>query len=226
MSSTVGRPVFILLTAVIVASLVALTLRALDARRAPPIVITDVVAERPVVVVVDGAVATPGVLTLPPGARLNDAILGAGGLTGSADANGLNLARLLVDGERVTVAELKPSTANSAIGRAGGAGTTGSPSIATGAAPASEPNGAPSTAGPTSTPASVAVAGELVDINTATAAELDALPGIGPVLAGRIVAYRDEHGPYATVDELEAVDGISVNTVEDLRPLVTAGGPA
>lgn len=60
----------------------------------------------------------------------------------------------------------------------------------------------------------------LLDINSATAAELEALPGIGPTLAGRIVAYRDEHGPYSTVEELRNVDGIGPKTLADLQPLV------
>ncbi|HWV25006.1 MAG TPA: ComEA family DNA-binding protein [Thermomicrobiales bacterium] len=72
--------------------------------------------------------------------------------------------------------------------------------------------GSPSGAMPTGAP---------LDINTATAAELDELPGIGPVLAGRIVDYRDANGPFTTVDELANVQGISSRLVEELRPLVT-----
>ena len=62
-----------------------------------------------------------------------------------------------------------------------------------------------------------------IDVNAASAAELDALPGIGPVLAQRIVDYRREHGPYGTIDELANVEGISPRMVGELRPLVTVG---
>jgi competence protein ComEA len=64
-------------------------------------------------------------------------------------------------------------------------------------------------------------AGGLVNINTASATELEALPGIGEVLAATIVAYRDEHGPFASVDQLEDVSGIGPSTLEELRDLVT-----
>jgi competence protein ComEA len=64
-------------------------------------------------------------------------------------------------------------------------------------------------------------AGGLVNINTASATELEALPGIGEVLAATIVAYRDEHGPFASVDQLEDVSGIGPSTLEDIRDLVT-----
>lgn len=224
MSSTVGRPVVILVAALIVASLVALTLRGLDARRAPPIVITDIAAERPVVVVIDGAVASPGVMTLPPGARLNDAVTRAGGFTAGAATNELNLARLLVDGERVTVAAAEPAATDPTIDRTVGVATpavTGAPTERS--APVTPP--IVSSRRPTPTPPA-AGSTSLIDINRATSAELDSLPGIGPVLAERIVAYREENGPYRSVDELEAVDGISMNTVEELRALITAGAGA
>jgi competence protein ComEA len=78
-------------------------------------------------------------------------------------------------------------------------------------------------------PTSVAVASPepdalFININTATAAELEELPGIGEVLAGRIVAYREQFGPFSSVDQLVEVEGINENTVDELRPLVTTGG--
>lgn len=65
--------------------------------------------------------------------------------------------------------------------------------------------------------------GDLIDLNTASAVELDELPGIGEVLAGRIVSYREENGPFTSVDQLTGVEGISQRTVEEIRPLVTIG---
>jgi competence protein ComEA len=81
-------------------------------------------------------------------------------------------------------------------------------------------------AGPTtaSTPGEApggSAAGQLINVNTATAAELEVLPGIGEVLAGTIVAYRDEHGPFGSVDQLEDVSGIGPVTLEEIRDLVT-----
>ena len=219
MPGAVSRLALILIVSVLLASALALTLRMIDARRAPPIVIVDVAAERPVIVVIDGAVATPGVQTLPAGARLNDAVAGAGGFTDSAETEELNLARLLVDGERVTVGQIPPEVVDATSGSvsdevavAGGGGATAASHL-------------PS-ARPTASATSATDTGDLIAINTASVTELDSLPGIGPVLAERIVAYRDENGPYQTVDELEAIAGISITMVEELRPLVTVGDGA
>jgi competence protein ComEA len=66
----------------------------------------------------------------------------------------------------------------------------------------------------------------LVDVNHATAVELQRLPGIGPKIAARIVGYRDEHGPFATIDDLAKVSGIGPRTVAKLRPLVVCGSAA
>ncbi|CAA9561677.1 MAG: DNA polymerase III alpha subunit [uncultured Thermomicrobiales bacterium] len=244
MPAGVSRFALVVIVAVIVASGVALTLRSLDARRAPPIVIVDVAAERPVIVVVDGAVATPGVLTLPPGARLNDAILAAGGFTGNADPAELNLARLLDDGERVTVAERPPAlvpeqtavVAGVAVEPIGVTTDTDPQAAVPGASSPSDEGASsqPRADDPSPTPAAQspvrptptlrsAADADLVDINSATVEELDALPRIGPVLAERIVAHREEHGPFASIDDLEAIDGISAGMVDELRPLITAG---
>jgi competence protein ComEA len=81
-----------------------------------------------------------------------------------------------------------------------------------------EPTRAPASSGTRAPVSAVAV-----NINTATASQLEALPSIGPVLAGRIIAYREEHGPFQSVDDLAKVDGISRRIVEQLRPLVTVG---
>lgn len=137
------------------------------------------------VVHVAGLVAEPGVLELPIGSRVIDAIEAAGGALTGVDLSGLNLARLLVDGEQVAVGV---PAAPDAGGDGGGSATL---------AP-----GAP------------------LDLNTATEADLDALPGIGPVLAARIVAWRAEHGRFTAVEELLEVSGIGTATLADLNGLV------
>jgi competence protein ComEA len=146
-----------------------------------------------VVVHVVGAVHRPGLVRLPAGSRVADAVRAAGGMTGSARPASVNLARLLVDGEQLVVQ------------RRGAASLLGAPG-ALGAAPATG-----ATAGP---PAPV-------DLNSATLEMLDALPGIGPVLAQRILDWRTAHGRFSAVDELGEVSGIGEATLADLRPVVT-----
>lgn len=168
------------------------------------IVIEPLAMDSTIVVDVRGAVASPGVVRLPAAARVADALAASGGLSDDADVSRLNLAARLADGQRLVI-----------------------PSLATAAAMPPTPPPTRATASPETAPisgTSTAVATRLVNINTATAAELEALPGIGQVLAGRIVAYRDANGPFRGVDQLTEVEGISPKLVERLRPLVTVGG--
>ena len=81
--------------------------------------------------------------------------------------------------------------------------------------------GRPEAAGTAPSPGTSGASGDLVNVNTATAADLETLPGIGPVLAEAIVAYRDEHGPFTSVDQLEDVSGIGPVTLGEIRGLVT-----
>ena len=161
----------------------------------------------PLVVHVDGAVARPGVVTVPAGSRVSDAVEAAGGVTTAADTRLVNLARLLVDGELVVVplpGEEVPVVAGAvAPGPAGGPMTGGT---ATGGGVGGAPRSGP---------------GAPVDLNAADAAALDALPGIGPVLAERIVAHREEVGPFGSVDDLESVSGIGPSVLTAVRDLVT-----
>ena len=126
-----------------------------------------------VVVSVVGLVARPGLVTLPTGARVADAVTAAGGLVAPADPASVNLAAVLADGQQVAVGV--PGAAADPGGGTAAAGTVGS--------------------GP-------------VDLNVATVAALDGLPGIGPVLAQRIVDFRTQHGRFASVDQLDDVPGI------------------
>ncbi len=151
----------------------------------------DAPPERFVVVHVIGQVAEPGLVRLAEGARVADAIEAAGGVTRPRAAETVNLARLLVDGEQV------------AVGIRPGGATAASPAAST-PSRAAAPNAAPL----------------LVDLNTASAQVLDSLPGIGPVIAGRIVAWRVANGSFRSIDELGEVAGIGDAILGQIRGLV------
>ena len=148
-------------------------------------------APTPATVTVDvaGKVRHPGIAVLDAGARVVDALAAAGGAKPGVDVSGLNLARLLVDGEQVLVGQPAPS----------------------GAAAAASPTADPAPGGPTA----------LVNLNTATESELDTLPEVGPVTAASILAWRDQHGGFSSIDELLEVDGIGEVTLGKLAPFVT-----
>ncbi|MBT2584425.1 helix-hairpin-helix domain-containing protein [Arthrobacter sp. ISL-95] len=152
-----------------------------------------------VVVHVAGAVQKPGVVALPQGSRVFEAIDAAGGAASNAELNGLNLAEVVIDGAKVVVPLVGeiPPPASSPL-----AGGSGSPSGST--APAAQ--------------------GAKVNINTASLEELGTLPRVGPVTAQGIIDWRKEHGPFASIDELDAVDGIGPKLMESLKDLVTVQG--
>lgn len=131
-----------------------------------------------VVVAVAGKVVRPGLVRLPGGSRVDDAVRAAGGVLPGTDPGLLNLARRLVDGEQVLVGVDPPPGAALPPGPGGGSGP--------------------------------------LDLNTATVADLDALPGIGPVLAQRIVDWRTEHGRFTSVEQLREVTGIGESKYADL----------
>lgn len=151
--------------------------------------------ERLVVVSVVGLVHQPGLVTLAPESRIADAVAAAGGTLSGADTLGLNLARHVADGEQVVVGIAMPAGKPPSLGSSAGAGPTDS--ATTSATPS----------GP-------------VDLNTATVEQLDALPGLGPVRAAAIVAWRTANGKFTSVDQLGEVDGIGPARLERLRPLV------
>jgi competence protein ComEA len=168
----------------------------------------------PITVYVTGAVRQPETLvTVPYGSRVQDVIEAAGGLLDNADLVRVNLAAIVRDGDQIHVAELTMSTDV----------PTDTPINAPTNAPTDAPTNAP-TDSPTDAPTEEAsIESSLVNLNTATQADLETLPRIGPALAERILAYRDEIGQFTSVDELNNVSGIGGATLDGLRPLVTLG---
>lgn len=173
-----------------------------DATSAPPALAVPTAAGAPdglgsaaattagrLVVDVKGEVRRPGVYRLPAGARSYDAVRRAGGLTRRADRVGVNLAARVVDGGEVVVP-------------ARGAGATGA--------------SAPTTGGTAEDDAATG-APLALDLNTASAKELEQLDGVGPAIAANIVAYRQEHGGFASIDQLDEVSGIGEAKLAAIR---------
>lgn len=153
----------------------------------------------PIAVDVTGAVPRPGLYKFPEGSRVQDAIDAAGGLLAEADPTSLNLAARLEDGQQL------------AIPYKGGAAPTQGPAFSF-----SAPGAIPTSSNSEST-------GDLVNINTATAEELDTLPGIGPTTAQKIIAYRDLNGPFARIEDIVNVPGIGPSTFDEIKSLITVG---
>ena len=172
---------------------------------------------------VAGAVNNPGVYTLPAQGRAVDAIAAASGAAADADLDRVNLAGALSDGVQIYVPHRGETAAPTQIQPNGGTANAGQANAANGAAQngASQGGTQPQPAR-TLTPAGSAQKGSTpVNINTATAEELQTLPRIGPAMAQRIIAWREAHGGFRSVDELDAVPGIGPSMLENLRPLVT-----
>ena len=172
---------------------------------------------------VAGAVNNPGVYTLPAQGRAVDAIAAASGAAADADLDRVNLAGALSDGVQIYVPHRGETAAPAQIQPNGGTANAGQGNAANGGAQngASQGGTQPQPAR-TLTPAGSAQKGSSpVNINTATAEELQTLPRIGPAMAQRIIAWREAHGGFRSVDELDAVPGIGPSMLENLRPLVT-----
>lgn len=154
---------------------------------------SKVSAETEVYVDVDGAVARPGVYRLKDGARVSQAIDAAGGLTAEADVTGLNRASKVTDGQKIYVPTVgEQQTALAAGGAEGGAATV---------------SGAGTSSG-------------LVNINTASAAELQTLSGIGPSMAQSIIDERTQNGAFASVDDLMRVSGIGEKKLAKIKDCI------
>ncbi len=148
-----------------------------------------------VIVHVAGSVVRPGVYELPSTGRVVAAVEAAGGATAEADTSQLNLASPLVDGSRIYVPAVGEEVAPLVVPSGTAVG-------------GNEANGA-------------AIGGVVLDVNTATADELDELPGVGPATASAIVTERDRNGPFVSIDDLERVPGIGPAKLAAMRDLVT-----
>ncbi len=166
----------------------------------------------PPVVHVAGAVAKPGLYTLKPGSRVADAIGAAGGEAKDADLEQINLAARLQDGSQLFVPKRGEPPASSGPEQEGP--YAGGPSIDS---PYKSARAAPKSGGGSSskTPAEGSI-----NLNTASASELDRLPGVGPVIAQEILRYRKVHGGFTSVDELLAVKGIGPKKLAAMRKFV------
>ncbi|HEY0636990.1 MAG TPA: ComEA family DNA-binding protein [Pseudonocardiaceae bacterium] len=193
-----GRRAAVLLSVVVVlAAVVAGTLvwRSRPVAEPTPALAAAVEETAPgteLVVSIAGAVVRPGLVRLAEGARVADAVSAAGGPTPGTDLTGVNLARRLTDGEHVVIGPATPAAAPG-----GGQGGT--------------PGGAPG---------SGSGSGARLDLNTATLADLDTLPGVGPVTAQRILDWRAEHGRFASIDQLREIEGIGETRFARLAELV------
>ena len=172
---------------------------------------------------VAGAVNNPGVYTLPAQGRAVDAIAAASGAAADADLDRVNLAGSLSDGVQIYVPHRGETAAPAQIQPNGGTANAGQGNAANGAAQngASQGGTQPQPARTLTASGSAQKGSAPVNINTATAEELQTLPRIGPAMAQRIIAWREAHGGFRSVDELDAVPGIGPSMLENLRPLVT-----
>lgn len=159
----------------------------------PVVAATAAAPAGPLVLSVSGKVARPGLVEVPDGSRVADVLEAAGGALPGTDLSTLNLARRVVDGEQIAVGV--PAAVDAAPAQADPGGGSG------GAA------GVGAAAGP-------------VDLNTATQAQLDALPGVGPVTAQRILEWRGRNGRFTRVEQLREIEGIGERRFAQLRELV------
>lgn len=165
----------------------------------------------PLVVSVVGKVARPGLVRVPDGARVADAVDAAGGALPGVDLSVLNLARRLGDGEQIALGVPPAPDAAPVLPAPGAEPASGAEPGTSAGTGGSGPRSATGAAGP----------GAKVDLNRATEQDLDALPGIGPVTAAKILDWRSRNGRFSRVEQLREVDGIGETRFARLKDLVT-----
>jgi competence protein ComEA len=170
-----------------------------------PIVLEPAPTQAPIAVHVIGAVPRPGLYEFQDGARVQDAIDAAGGLLAEADTDAINLAALLEDGQKLDVPYKTGQEPNNDD-------SSSSPDL-----PSADSDGSDTPSGDENSNTNA----DLVNINTATLDELDALPGIGPTTAQKIIDYRDENGSFLSIEDILNVSGIGPATFDEIKDLIT-----
>jgi len=167
-----------------------------------PVTLEPAPTQAPIVIQIIGEVVKPGVYSMPDGSRVQDAVDAAGGLQADADSNSINLAARLVDGQQIIISPVGGST--------------------TGISKTSTPTRAPFTVISTVTTATVSP-GSLVNINTATVEQLEALKCIGSVTAQSIVTYRQQNGRFQHIEDIMQVKNIGPSTFDCISNFITVG---
>ena len=148
-----------------------------------------------IIVDVSGEVVNPAVIELPPDSRINDAILAAGGLTQNADITQINRAAMLADGEKIFIPTLQKI--NSTTDSTPGPGNDPTASVSSGSAGNTK-----------------------ININNASATQLQEVPGIGPATANKIIVFRSAYGLFRKLEDLKKVSGIGDKTFEKMKPYI------
>lgn len=174
--------------------------------RGSPVLLSPPPEPPALVVHVSGGVASPGLLSLPPGSRVADALAAAGGVLPEGDSSFLNLAAPVEDGQQVHIPLIARAEAPTEASQAGG-----------------EEHPALVVTLPTPTSILTPTPEFPINVNTARIEELDLLPGIGPVIAQRIIDYREKYGPFQSIEEIMKVKGIGEATFEKIRELIKTG---
>lgn len=178
-------------------------------------------------VYVSGAVNKPGVYSLPEGSRIGDAVAAAGGALTTADLEQINLAQKLEDADHISIYRKDqlvppPPTVTPTTTADATADTIVPPERARRTSTAQATPGSQSQSQPAG-PKPPAAPRAKVDINTATAADLEQLPYIGPAIAARIIADREKNGPFQSIEDLTRVSGIKEGTLARIRNYITVG---
>lgn len=160
------------------------------------------------VVYVSGAVVKPGVVTVKSGARIDDAVKAAGGALPEADLARVNLAQLIHDGEQIHLPKVGEAGNSAVPPGVQGSNTSGENSAGA---------GSENLSGSANTDATASK----IDLNQATSAQLEEIPGIGPVTAGEIISWREQNGAFQSIDDLLQISGIGEKTLEKIRPHVS-----
>lgn len=196
-SHTQRRSLFLLLIPIFLITVVVVT-RGNSTPIVAPANVPLLLTPANITVDVAGGVAKPGVYSLPENSRVVDALTAAGGAKSGTDVSDINLARIVKDGEQIYVEPAPTSLPKGSQVNKTGNSSSGANSTATHARRNTSP----------------------LNINRATEKDFDSLPGIGPVIAGRIAAYRKSHGPFSTIEDLQKVSGIGSAKFAQLKSKV------